>query len=134
MARDKASTKPRLEKLGVAEGTVVSVLAVDDPALPGELTKRGAVASFGRARAGSNVVLLGARSPRDLARLARLRETIRENGAIWVLWPKGRPELREDDVRAAALRVGLVDVKVAAFSSTLAALKLVIPKALRRAE
>jgi hypothetical protein len=47
------------------------------------------------------------------------------------LWPKGRKELREDDVRAAAKAQGLVDVKVMSFSATLSALKLVIPVALR---
>jgi hypothetical protein len=36
-------------------------------------------------------------------------------------------------VRAAAIRAGLVDVKVVRFSDALTALKLVIPKALRGA-
>ena len=47
------------------------------------------------------------------------------------MWPKGRPELREDDIRRAALAIDLVDVKVAAFSATHSALKLVIPVAKR---
>jgi hypothetical protein len=47
------------------------------------------------------------------------------------VWPKGRPEFREDDVRRAALGAGLVDVKVVAFSAALSALKLVIPVAQR---
>lgn len=42
-----------------------------------------------------------------------------------------KAEFREDDVRAAALAAGLVDVKVARFSDTLSALKLVIPRAQR---
>jgi len=29
----------------------------------------------------------------DLAKLPKLRAAIRENGAIWVVWPKGRKEL-----------------------------------------
>ena len=52
-------------------------------------------------------------------------------GAIWVVWPKGRKELREDDVRNAAKAQGLVDIKVMSFSETLSALKLVIPVAER---
>jgi len=56
---------------------------------------------------------------------------IAQNGAIWTVWPKGRPELKEDHIRAEAIRVGLTDVKVAAFSETHSALKLVIPVARR---
>jgi hypothetical protein len=70
-------------------------------------------------------------SAKDLARLATAEKTIARDGAIWVLWPKARAELKEDHVRAAALKVGLVDVKVASFSDTLSALKLVIPVARR---
>ena len=40
------------------------------------------------------------------------------------MWPKGRKEFREDDVRAAGPSVGLVDVKVVAFSETLSGLKM----------
>jgi hypothetical protein len=67
----------------------------------------------------------------DLARLPALRDALKSDGALWVVWPKGRPAFREDDVRKAALRAGLVDVKVASFSDTLSALKLVIPVARR---
>jgi hypothetical protein len=44
-----------------------------------------------------------------------------------VVWPKGRKEFREDDVRAFGPKAGLVDVKVMAFSDTLSGLKMVIP-------
>ena len=64
---------------------------------------------------------------RDLDRLQRFRTTIAPDGAVWVIWRKGRPELREDDVRAAALAQGLVDVKVIRVSDELSGLKLVIP-------
>jgi hypothetical protein len=68
----------------------------------------------------------------DLARLDALREQIKPEGGIWVVWPKGRKEFREDDVRAAGPSMGLVDIKVVAFSETLSALKMVIPLKLRR--
>lgn len=61
----------------------------------------------------------------------KARKQIEPNGMIWAIWPKGRKELREDDIRKYALANGLVDVKVASFSDTLSALKLVIPVALR---
>lgn len=67
----------------------------------------------------------------DLPRLARLRLSIRSNGAIWVLWPKGVKAFREDDIRAFGKEAGLVDVKVVSFSDVLSGLKMVIPVALR---
>ena len=63
----------------------------------------------------------------DLVRLGPLRDAIVRNGAIWVVWPKGGKELREDDVRAFGAKVGLVDVKVVSFSDSLSGLKMVIP-------
>ncbi len=60
---------------------------------------------------------------------------IRQDGAIWVSWPKkssGVPsEITEDTVRELALPMGLVDVKVCAIDATWSGLKLVIRKALR---
>ena len=56
-----------------------------------------------------------------------LREAIKPDGAVWVVWPKGQKAFREDDARQAGPAAGLVDVKVASFSETLSALKMVIP-------
>jgi hypothetical protein len=58
--------------------------------------------------------------------ILQAREQIVPDGMIWAIWPKGKKELREDDIRNFALANGLVDVKVASFSETLSALKLVI--------
>jgi hypothetical protein len=58
---------------------------------------------------------------------AELRST--ERGAIWIAWPKkasGVPtDLTEDGVRAHALPLGWVDVKVCAVDATWSGLKLV---------
>ena len=67
----------------------------------------------------------------DLPRLEALRRSIKPEGAVWVIWPKGRKEFREDDVRAYGPRAELVDVKVMAFSDTLSGLKMVVPLAKR---
>ena len=50
-----------------------------------------------------------------------------ENGALWVIRPKGRPEISEKAVMAAGKAAGLVDVKVVSFSPTHTAEKFVIP-------
>jgi hypothetical protein len=119
--------RSRLEKLGVKPESIVSVLGVDDDTFQAELTKQVPSASFGRARKASTLIIYGVELLPHLDKLTKLRETITPDGAIWVVWPKGRKTLREDDVRRAALAQGLVDIKVMSFSDTLSGLKLVIP-------
>lgn len=67
--------------------------------------------------------------------LPDLRAFLRQNGMIWVSWPKKaarRPtDLTEDAVRAEALPLGLVDVKVCAVDVVWSGLKLVIRRELR---
>ena len=55
-------------------------------------------------------------------------QNIKPNGGIWVVSPRGRKEIRDIHVIAAAKNAGLVDVKVCRFSETHTALKLVIPR------
>jgi hypothetical protein len=126
--------RSRLTKLGVKPGYRVAVLDVDDRQFLKELAAgeaRVVKALPAAAGDGLDLVFLGASAATDLKPLAKLTRAIARNGAIWVVWPKGRPGFREDDVRAAAIRAGLVDVKVVAFSATHSGLKLVIPVAKR---
>jgi len=60
-----------------------------------------------------------------------VKKSLQPAGAIWVVRPKGTPAIKDVDVIAAGKAAGLVDVKVAAFSSTHTAEKLVIPVARR---
>ena len=111
-------------------GFRVTVLGVADPPFLGELKERGADVSS-RTRAGSDIIFVAMASKDDLPRLEALRRSIKPEGAVWVIWPKGRKEFREDDVRAYGPRAELVDVKVMAFSDTLSGLKMVVPLAKR---
>jgi hypothetical protein len=120
-----------LDKLGVKPGLRVSVVGIEDRAFLDQLAARVDDLTRGRARAGSDLVLVAMSDPSELPRLAKLREAIKPGGAIWVVWPKGRKEFREDDVRDFGPRAELVDVKVMAFSDTLSGLKMVIPLAKR---
>jgi hypothetical protein len=67
--------------------------------------------------------------------LAALRRKLRPGAAIWVSWPKkssGVPStVTEDTVRALALPLGFVDVKVCAVNEIWSGLKLVVRKELR---
>ena len=72
----------------------------------------------------------------DLApELRRFRKALRNDATVWVSWPKksaGVPtDVTEDVVRAVALPLGFVDVKVCAVDQTWSALKLVVRKELR---
>jgi hypothetical protein len=131
-ARAIASPRGRLDKLGVKDGSRVAIVGLDDPAFEAELATRTHEIARLRPRAGTELLFLFARTKRELSRIAPLAARLAPAGALWVLWPKGNPALREDDIRRAALGAGLVDVKVVAFSSELSGLKLVIPLAARK--
>jgi hypothetical protein len=119
--------KGRLDKLGIKPGMRVAVLGIEDPDFRKELAERTDDVSFAKPKKDTDVVVVALSEPKALPRLEALRASIKKNGAIWVVWPKGRKEFREDDVRAYGPKAGLVDVKVMSFSDTLSGLKMVIP-------
>ena len=123
--------KPVIDKLGVKAGQVVSVLGIGDEAFMKDAGERADELVAGRVKKDSDLIFFGVTKPADLARLAKLEQAIKPEGAIWVIWKKGVPTLREDDVRAAALKTRLVDVKVVAFSETHSGLKLMIRRSKR---
>jgi hypothetical protein len=61
--------------------------------------------------------------------LPGLAERIFPAGALWVAWPRRaaghESDIRESDIRALALPLGLVDVKVAAIGEDWSGLRLV---------
>ncbi|MER8832506.1 DUF3052 family protein [Mesorhizobium sp. M0045] len=68
-------------------------------------------------------------------RLADVEAAIKRDGMVWVSWPKKASkvptDVTEDVIRAEALKLDLVDVKVAAVNEIWSGLKLVIRKDLR---
>lgn len=67
--------------------------------------------------------------------LQTLRTQLRSDAVLWVSWPKKAAgvatDITEDEIRALALPLGWVDVKVCAVSAVWSGLKLVIRKSLR---
>jgi len=122
----------RMEKLGIKPESVVAVLGIEDKSFWKELAGRAAKISDGKAAKDSDFILLGVTDPAGLKLLRALQKSIQPAAAIWVVWPKGQPHIKEDQVRDAALAVGLVDVKVMSFSATHSALKLMIPRKNRK--
>ncbi len=119
--------KSLLDKLGVKPGMKVSLLGIDDDGFIKQLRARTDNINQGRAAGDSDIVFVKMTQAKEAARLKQLRAAIKPDGAVWVVWPKGQKAFREDDARNAGPAAGLVDVKVASFSDTLSALKMVIP-------
>jgi hypothetical protein len=68
--------------------------------------------------------------------LTAARQEMRMDAVIWVSWPKRASgvdtDISENGIRALALPLGLVDVKVCAVDDTWSGLKLVLRKSERR--
>jgi hypothetical protein len=118
-----------LDKLGVKEGLKISVIgASDDPFLK-EIEARAGASVSKRPRKDSDLIFLFAEDSAAAGRVGSLRSSLVPDGAIWIVYPKGKKALTESDVIGAGRDIGLKDVKVAKFSDTHTALKFVIPVA-----
>ena len=117
--------KSRSEKLGLAAGVRVFVSCGFDGEFHREL-QRADVEEKKSARE-AELIFLAARERAELAELARIARGMRGATALWVVYPKGRKELSQNDVIRAGREAGLKDLKVVAFSRTHTGLKFVIP-------
>ena len=122
----------RLDKLGVKTGmAVLSSGAVHDDLLQ-EVATRGARV-LKRAQAGvTDILFYGADRREALERLPQLKRALKQDGALWIIRPKGSQAITESEVMAAGKKAGLVDVKVVSFSPTHTAEKFVIPRTARQ--
>jgi hypothetical protein len=90
-----------------------------------------------RLKVGSSFVHVFITKRSELAkRLSVLRQKIVDTGTVWVSWPKrsaGIPtDVTENVVRAVALPLGFVDVKVCAIDETWSGLKLMVRRENRK--
>jgi len=121
----------RLQKIGVKPGWRASAIGVTDTAFLKELEAGIALLSIGRALKGSDAIFYGVSREAELSRLEKLNASLKPDGALWIIRPKGRPEISQGATMAAGKAAGLVDVKVVGFSPTHTAEKFVIPVRLR---
>lgn len=117
----------RLAKIGAKPEWRASAIAVNDEQFLAELERAIAYLSIGRAARNSDAIFYGVTKETELVRLETLKGSLKPNGALWIIRPKGRPEISERATMAAGKRAGLVDVKVVGFSPTHTAEKFVIP-------
>ena len=116
----------RIDKLDVKPGQLVLFVGIRDSTLREEIETRGAMV-LARPLQPVDAIFVAANERGDLKRLATVQNFLKRDGAIWVIRPKGSPNISENDVMAAGKDVGLVDVKVVRFSETHTAEKFVIP-------
>jgi hypothetical protein len=129
---ERVYSTPLLDKLGVRPGMRVAVIGVEDDAIRPLISELTTDLTEGWPEPETDIVLLAADVPEELAQLVDLAGRIRQNGAIWVVSRKGKTAtIRDVQVIEAARSARLVDNKVVSFSPTHTALRLVIPRALR---
>ncbi|HKS81386.1 MAG TPA: hypothetical protein VJR23_07750 [Candidatus Acidoferrales bacterium] len=120
-----------IDKLGVKTGQRIAVLGVESAEFLTALGDRVPDYSRGDCIAAADLIFLSAESLGDLRQLKSLVKTIEKAGAIWVVYPKGQPHIREVEVISAGKSAGLTDNKVCRFSETHTALRFCIPRANR---
>ena len=129
---DRITNPPsRLDKLGVKPGMAVAAAGAVHADLLEEVVSRGAHLVKRPAARGTDILFYGADQRKALERLETLKGTLKANGAMWVIRPKGSQAITEAEVMAAGKKAGLVDVKVVSFSTTHTAEKFVIPRSAR---
>ncbi len=111
----------RLDKLGVKPGMAVAVVNLDDADFARELAGR---AILPNAFSELDILIYGADSAGDLARIPDLIPALTDRGALWIVSLKGKAlKIRDVEVMAAARAHGLVDNKVCSFSDSRTALR-----------
>jgi len=131
------SGTPLAQKLGIRPET--TVILMNAPAnyrnLLGQIADDAHFSD--KIKKSSNFVHLFTTSRSDLEkRLMMLREKVADTGTVWVSWPKRSAgvdtDVTEDVIRAVALPLGFVDVKVCAIDETWSELKLMVRRTNRK--
>ncbi len=131
------SGTPLAKKLGYRLGTRAHLIAAPD-GLPAWLAPLPDAVRFdAQASAQTDVVHAFFTEAAVLAQhLKTLRSTLNPEAMLWVSWPKKSAkvatDITEDTIRALALPLGWVDVKVCAVNEVWSGLKLVLRKDLRK--
>lgn len=129
------SGTPLAKKLGFASGMAVWAKGMPE-SVRAEIEASAAPRFVARPSQGQAAAHVFHSSAAKLkADLAKLRPLLAPAGMVWVSWPKKAAkvatDITEDVIRALALPMGYVDVKVCAVNETWSGLKLVIRKSER---
>jgi hypothetical protein len=119
------------DKLDVKPGIRVSLCGVFDAGFREQLEARTSDIREGKVAKDSDLIFLQVGRVKDLAQLTPLQASLKRNGGIWVVYPRGREDITESDALQAGRQSGLVDTKIVRFSGAHSAHKFVIPLARR---
>lgn len=130
------SGTPLAKKLGIKSGSEVLLVGAPDAYHELLIPLPEAVRFAPKLSASTDIVHFFSTKRAELERaLATFRMSMKPSAMIWVSWPKKSSrvptDITEDTIRAVALPMGLVDVKVCAIDDIWSGLKLVIRKELR---
>jgi uncharacterized radical SAM superfamily Fe-S cluster-containing enzyme len=124
--------KRLIDKLDVKPEAAVLLIGTHDDDLCGQLAERTSRLSRASGAKNRDVVFVDVSLAADMPRIARAKAAITDDGAIWVVHPKGPTGIADTAIFAKAKALGLSATKVARVSDTLTAEKLVRPLASRR--
>ena len=113
----------RADKLGIKPESKIYLEGELDPEFTQSIYTHRAPAKQ------ADLIFLAADDKAALLKAPALAKQLKPKAALWIVYPKGRPEIREIDVLTAGRAAGLKDVKVVRFSDTDTALKFVAPSA-----
>jgi len=125
--------KGLVEKLGVDAEKKVYVVGKLDAGLKKEIESIGVkIAKSARTPASFDIVFVAAKTKPDLEGITKARALIKDDGGIWIVYPKGNEELTERDVLTGGRTRELTDNKQVKVDDVLTAVRFVIPVALRK--
>jgi hypothetical protein len=119
--------KSRVEKMGIKSAMQISLVGKFDDDFRKELGATTENVSAGTIAAESELIFLAIESVKGLSDLSKAAKSVKGATGLWIVYPKGKKEITENDVIGAGRKTGLKDVKVVGFSLTHTALKFVLP-------
>lgn len=119
--------KSRMEKLGVKPGAKATVIGKMEAEFEAEMEKVSPDFARGAIARDTEWIFLATESEKELARATNIAKVMRGATALWIIYPKGRKDITENEVLRVGRKAGLKDVKVVGFSATHTALKFVVP-------
>ena len=127
------SGTPLAKKLGIKEGYKIFVKNMPDNYFDLLYPVPNNINFLSKPGIEIDIVHLFTKSRFELEKyLKEYKIRIKQNGAIWVSWPKKssgvETDITEDIIREMAMHIDLVDIKVCAINNIWSGLKLVIRK------
>jgi len=127
----KEAPKRLIDKLDVKPDAKVWLLDVASPELEAQIEERTRDVYHGKSARGCDVVFVGVERDAHLPRIERALNAMLDDGAIWVIHPKGPGGVADTTIFEKAKALNLSYTKVARVSDTHTAEKLVMPRASR---